>query len=140
MPVFAPNQPVETDQATVEVTVDADNLLPVGVHTFQLVVSDDSGNLSQPALVEIVVRDTQAPTAVIDGPRLVEFGSSFALSGARSSDPAPGRVVRFTWTLVDNPSRPPVIGPTLPPVIDPTRPPVIGPTRPVLVDPVVSPR
>ena len=73
MPVFAANQPVDTDQASVEVTVDADNLLPVGVHTFQLVVSDDSGNLSQPALVEIVVRDTQAPTAVIDGPRQVEF-------------------------------------------------------------------
>jgi len=119
MPVFALNQPIVTDQPTVEVTISATNTLPVGVHTFQLVVTDDSGNVSQPALVEIVVRDTQAPTAVIDGPREVGFGSPFELSGARSSDPAPGRVVSFTWTLVDNPSRPPIFDPTGPVIVDP---------------------
>lgn len=126
MPVFAPNQPIKTDQPTVEVTIDAANTLPVGVHTFQLVVTDDSGNVSQPALVEIVVRDTQAPTAVIDGPREVGFGRAFELSGARSSDPAPGRVASFTWTLVDNPSRPPIFDPIRPVIVDPTRP-VVGP-------------
>jgi phage tail-like protein len=37
------------------------------------------------------------PTAAIDGPALVDFASSFALSGARSSA-APGReLTRFTW-------------------------------------------
>lgn len=122
MPVFTLNQPVTTDVPVVEVTIDANNTLPVGVHTFQLVVTDDSGNVSQPAQVEIVVRDTQAPTAVIDGPREVGFGSPFELSGVRSSDPAPGRVVRFTWTLVDNPTRPPVFDPTRPPIVTPVNP------------------
>ena len=124
MPIFAPNQPIKTDVPTVEVTIDATNTLPVGVHTFQLIVTDDSGNDSQPALVEIVVRDTTAPTAVIDGPREVGFGNPFDLSGVRSSDPAPGRVVSFTWTLVDNPSRPPIFDPIRPVIVDPTRPPV----------------
>ena len=126
MPIFAPNLPIKTDVPTVEVTIDASNTLPVGVHTFQLVVTDDSGNVSLPALVEIVVRDTQAPTAVIDGPRAVGFGSPFELSGLRSSDPAPGRIVSFTWTLVDNPTRPPIFDPTGPVIVDPTRP-VVGP-------------
>jgi hypothetical protein len=132
MPIFTPNQPIETDQPLVEVTVNADNLLPVGVHTFQLVVTDDAGNTSLPALVEIVVRDIVAPTAVIDGPRLVGFNQSFDLSGARSSDPAPGRIVLFTWTLIDNPSRPPIF--------EPVRPVLIDPIRPVVIGPVVGPR
>lgn len=119
MPVFTPNQPIVTDQPTVEVSNDANNILPVGVHTFQLIVTDDSGNTSQPTQVEIVVRDTLAPTAVIDGPRQVEVGNSFELSGKRSSDPAPGRIVRFTWTLVDNPSRPPIFDPTGPVILNP---------------------
>ena len=126
MPVFALNQPIVTDQPTVQVTVDANNTLAVGTHTFELIVTDDSGNVSKPARVEIVVRDTQAPTAVIDAPSQVEFGNPFDLSGVRSSDPAPGRVVSFTWTLVDNPSRPPIFDPTGPVIFDPTRP-VVGP-------------
>jgi hypothetical protein len=117
MPVFALNQPIDTDQPTVEVSIDPSNVLAVGVHTFQLIVTDDSGNRSQPALVEIVVRDTQAPTAVIDAPRQVEFGNAFELSGVRSTDPSPGRVVRFSWTLVDNPTRPEIFDPTR--VVDP---------------------
>ena len=121
MPVFAPNQAIETDQSTVKVEIDPANPLPVGVHTFQLVVTDDAGNRSAPAQVEIVIRDLVAPTAVIDGPRgAVGFNVAFELSGARSSDPAPGRVVSYEWTLVDNPTRP-VIAPTGP-VIAPTRP------------------
>ena len=119
MPVFTPNQPIDTDQPTIEVSVNADSPLPVGVHTFQLIVTDDSGNASQPALIEIVVRDTLAPTAVIDGPRQVEVGNAFELSGKRSSDIPPGRIVRFTWMLVDNPSRPPIFEPTGPVVINP---------------------
>ena len=106
MPVFALNKPIKTDVPTVEVTIDETNTLPVGVHTFELVVTDDSNNVSKSAQVSIVVRDTTAPTAVIDGPRDVGFGNSFELSGVRSSDPAPGRLVSFTWTLVENPFRP----------------------------------
>lgn len=106
MPVFILNEPIKTDVPTVEVTIDETSALPVGVHTFALVVSDDSGNVSEPAHVSIIVRDTTAPTAVIDGPREVGFGKTFELSGVRSSDPAPGRIASFTWTLVEDPFRP----------------------------------
>lgn len=107
MPVFKPNQPVETDQPVIVVEVDPNAPLAVGVHTFQLVVTDDAGNASQPAQVQIVVRDLDAPTAVIDGPtRGVGFNREFKLSGERSSDPAPGRIVRYEWTLVEDPNRP----------------------------------
>jgi hypothetical protein len=61
----------------------------VGVYRFQLVVIDDSENASEPAFVEVLVRDSQKPTAVIDAPDRVEFGQSFKLSGERSADLPP---------------------------------------------------
>jgi hypothetical protein len=101
MPVFAPNQAIETDVPTIAVEIDPQNPLGVGQHVFQLVVTDDAGNRSAPATVEIIVRDLEAPTAVIDGPRRgVGFNQAFQLSGERSSDPAPGRIVRYEWTLL----------------------------------------
>ena len=92
---------VETTDPGVEVTIDANSSLPVGRHRFQLVVVDDSGNNSLPDTVEIIVRDTKLPTAVITAPTQVEFGESFGLDGRKSSDVAPGRVVKYLWTLVD---------------------------------------
>ncbi len=83
---FKPNVPVETPDPTVEVTVSPAKPLSVGRHDFQLVVEDDSGNSSSPAVATVIVRDAQNPTAVIDAPSLVDFGKSFQLSGARSSD------------------------------------------------------
>jgi len=100
MAKFIIGTPVATDDPGIEVTVSAESPLPVGRHTFQLVVEDDSGNSSQPDTVDIIVRDTQAPTAVIDGPRAAELGQSFSLSGKRSSDVAPGKVVKYIWTLL----------------------------------------
>jgi hypothetical protein len=100
MPQFQIGAPVETEQPTVEVTVDANSPLPTGQHTFQLVVVDDSGNQSTPATVQVVVRDLTAPTAVIKAPTQVPFGQSFSLDGSASSDPPPGRVVKFVWTMV----------------------------------------
>jgi hypothetical protein len=100
MPQFGMGQPVETEEPVVEVAVDPENPLPPGRHVFQLVVFDDAGNQSAPDLVEVIVRDSQAPTAVISGPAQVEWGQSFMLSGKGSSDVAPGKVVRYVWTLV----------------------------------------
>jgi hypothetical protein len=102
MPVFTPNQAIETEVPTITVDIDPQNPLGVGQHLFQLVVTDDAGNRSSPATVAILVRDLELPTAVIDGPRGgVGFNQPFQLSGERSSDPAPGRIVRFEWTLLD---------------------------------------
>ena len=101
MPEFRTGQPVETDTPDVEVTVSPTAPLPAGRHRFQLVVVDDSGNRSEPSTTEVIVRDTTKPTAVIDAPREVDLGRSFQLSGRRSSDIAPGRIVKYIWTRLD---------------------------------------
>ncbi len=84
--------------------------LPVGGHSFQLEVEDDSGNVSQPAQVMVIVIDDQAPTAVLtvydeEGRPLpnnrLPFGKGFILSGKRSVDVGGGKIVKYTWSLVD---------------------------------------
>jgi hypothetical protein len=97
-----PNTPIETEDALLEISVEPSAPLPPGQHIFRLVVTDDSGNQSAPAEIEIIIRDSQAPTAVLDvePSRTLEFGASFRLSAERSSDVAPGQLARFSWTLV----------------------------------------
>ncbi|MCA1568394.1 MAG: hypothetical protein LC803_22650 [Acidobacteria bacterium] len=101
MAKFVIGTPIETRESGVEVTVDPQSPLPIGRHRFQLVVGDDSGNLSLPDTVEIIVRDTTNPTAVIRAPAQVESGKSFTLDGRASSDVPPGRVVKFIWTMLE---------------------------------------
>ena len=103
---FELNVPIETAEPTIEVTVDPKNPLPVGVHRFQLIVEDDSGNQSLPSTIDVVVRDTQRPTAVLDAVGPIEAGNSFTLSGVRSSDVPPGKVIKYTWTMVPSLDRP----------------------------------
>jgi hypothetical protein len=99
---LVPNTPIETEDAILEISMNPQALLRPGQHVFQLVVTDDAGNVSAPAEVEIIIRDTQAPTAVLDvlPSRTLEFGASFQLSAERSSDVAPGQIARYSWTLV----------------------------------------
>lgn len=109
MPEFKPNQPVVQREPLVRVDVTAASPLPVGANRFRLIVVDDSGNESEPTFLDVVVRDTTRPTAVLDvvdanGRRVdpvVAQGASFILSGARSSDVEPGKVVEYRFTLVD---------------------------------------
>ena len=83
--------------------------LPLGANKFSLVVVDDAGNVSAPTILEVIVRDLDKPTAVLDVvdatlkriEPVVPFGSPFTLSGARSSDVAPGKVVEYRFMLVD---------------------------------------
>jgi hypothetical protein len=108
VPVFKPNQPIV--QADPMVQVEASRALPlaVGPHRFQLVVVDNDGNQSEPTFLEVVVLAPTDPTAVldvvnVDGTRIdaqVPFGRGFILSGARSSDVVPGKVVEYQFTLV----------------------------------------
>ena len=100
MAQFVIGTPIETTESSIEVTVDPARPLAPGRHRFQLVVADDSGNQSAPAVVEVIVRDTTKPTAVIDAPISVEAGRSFTLQGNRSSDVPPGRLAKFTWTML----------------------------------------
>jgi hypothetical protein len=97
---FVIGTPVETVTPTVEVTVTPQVPLTVGRHKFQLEVVDDSGNRSLPDAVEVIVKDTKNPTAVLVVPPQVEPGVSFTLDGRTSSDVPPGRVVKFIWTLL----------------------------------------
>jgi hypothetical protein len=100
MAKFVLSTPVEGTDPTIEVTVDPNTPLPIGQHKFQLVVVDESGNQSLPATVDVVVKDSQNPTAVLTAPSQVEYGKSFTLDGHTSSDVPPGKVVKFIWTLL----------------------------------------
>jgi hypothetical protein len=100
MPEFRINEPITTEQPDIEVTVTAQAPLAVGRHIFRLIVADDSENLSAPDDIEVIVLDSEAPTAVLEGPRTVGFGQTFNLSGRRSTDVGGGRIVRFTWMRV----------------------------------------
>ncbi len=102
MPQFVANQTIETPESEIEVTVNPQAPLPVGRHRFQLVVVDDSGNVSEPDVVEVIVKDASKPTAVLQAPREVNFGQSFQLTGKQSFDIG-GRIVRYRWTLLPRP-------------------------------------
>lgn len=103
MAEFIINREVKTATPTVEVTIGATNPLPLGRHTFRLVVVDDSGNASVPDEVVVIVADTTNPTAVLTAPRSVSSGTSFTLSGERSFDAGGGRVVTYLWTYLGQP-------------------------------------
>lgn len=107
MAEFVLNKPIETSDPKVEVTVSPEAPLPIGPVRFQLVVYDDANNVSEPTFLEVVIRDSQNPTAVLDGPEgPVEIGESFVLLGDRSSDVRPGRINRYEWTMVPVRERP----------------------------------
>jgi hypothetical protein len=99
---------VETSDASLTVSM-PEKKLPVGQHTFQLQVEDDSGNTSTAAQVMMIVIDDTAPTAVLTledenglpiANNRVSYGSGFTLSGKRSVDIG-GSIIRYTWTLID---------------------------------------
>lgn len=101
MAIFEAGVPIETAENVISVDVTPNRPLSIGRHIFQLEVVDDSGNRSAPDRVEIIVRDEDNPTAVLDVPRTVPFGRPFRMSGQRSSDPVPGQIARYIWTLVE---------------------------------------
>ncbi len=99
--------PIKTTDATLTITMPNEKL-KVGSHTFRLKVEDDSGNVSAPAKVLLIVLDSQAPTAVLtvsddQGRPLddnsIPFGRGFILNGKNSVDIG-GRIVSFTWEMV----------------------------------------
>jgi hypothetical protein len=93
---------VETTDNVVEVTVTPATPIAPGTHHFQLIVVDEAGNQSDPAVVPVVVLDDIKPTAVLSiEPTQVHPGESFRLNGSKSSDVPPGRVVKFIWTMLD---------------------------------------
>lgn len=100
MAEFQINQPIKTEEPTIEVSITARNPLPPGRHKFRLVVVDDSGNESAPDEVEVVVLDQERPTAVLKAPSQVNSNTSFDLDGKSSVDVGGGRIVSYTWTYL----------------------------------------
>jgi hypothetical protein len=112
MAEFKPNVPVVQTDPLVTVDVNADAPMPPGKYRFQLVVVDDSDNESEPAFIDVIVMDTQRPTAVLDMVNAdqaiirpaVGVGEPFILSGARSTDVEPGKVKSYKFTLLEAPA------------------------------------
>jgi hypothetical protein len=129
MPVFKIGDTNTTTIPTIAV-----DQLEVGRHVFQLVVEDDGGNQSDKATIEVIVRDTQRPTAILEAVAPVEAGQSFNLDGRRSSDVPPGKVLKWIWTRLQDVTVTPLPGPVTPGPITPG--PVIpGPVLPGPVTP-----
>lgn len=97
---FVINQDIATDTPTIEVTVSANAPLPIGRQRFRLIVTDDSGNVSAPDEVEVIIADQDAPTAVLGVPRVAGFGKSFEMDGSKSFDAGGGKIVKYTWTYL----------------------------------------
>lgn len=99
------NQPLEGNapDTTLLIDVDAAKPMRVGTYVFQLKVTDDSGNVSEPTEAKLIVFDEGRPLAIIDGPQKVPFGKGFTLSGEKSRDEGGGKIVKFTWMLISAP-------------------------------------
>jgi len=101
---------VQRDDAILTIEV-GEKELPIGGHTFELQVTDDSGNPSAPQQVMVIVADTEAPTAVVtvlDEKGLpvtannpVRYARNFTLDASRSFDLGGGRIVSYRWRLLD---------------------------------------
>lgn len=100
MATFVIDTDISTETSTIEVTVDPNKPLAIGRHRFRLVVVDDSGNLSAPDEVEVIVADQSAPTAVLNAPKTAAVGTSFKLDGSKSFDVGGGKVVKYVWTYL----------------------------------------
>lgn len=80
------NVPFETDQPTIVVEVDPQRPLQRGRHRFRLEVVDDSGNVSAPDVLDLIVADRERPTAVLNGPSIADIGKPFEITGIKSFD------------------------------------------------------
>lgn len=100
MAKFVVGTPVVTNTPLVEVTADPAQLLSPGRHHFQLIVTDDSGNVSAADEANIIVADQDKPTAVLTAPSVVASGRSFNLDGSRSFDTGGGKVVKWEWAYL----------------------------------------
>ena len=109
MAEFKVNVPVAQADPVVKVESSPDLPIPLGVNRFRLIVVDDAGNESEPAFLNVIVRDDDKPTAVLQMvddagaviDPVVSFGKTFILSADKSADAPPGKIVEYRFTLLD---------------------------------------
>ncbi len=94
MPVFITGEPV----TTLEPGVEADRL-PVGEHTFELVVVDSEDRRSEPASVVITVVRTRPTARLAEPTGPVELGNAAGLDGRESTAVLPATLTSWEWTL-----------------------------------------
>jgi hypothetical protein len=95
------NEVFQFSQPLLLVPQSTTNPLAIGDHRFQLRVTDDSGNVSAPAIRIVRVFDNIPPTAVLDCPGPVTAGAAIVLRGQRSLD-LDSAIVRYAWTRPGN--------------------------------------
>ena len=95
------NQQIQVNTSTLVWPVSASTPLAIGKHRFRLVVTDDSGNQSQPAEVQLFVLDTQKPTAVLQAPNQSTPSAPIVLNGSSSVDTGGGVISQWRWTKLD---------------------------------------
>jgi hypothetical protein len=102
MTIVKPGVPVQTTEPILVVDIDPAAPMLSGKYTFQLVVRDSDGAVSDATNVTVVVLDNIKPTAVIDGPPVQQaaFGAPFQLTAKGSHANAPAQLREFTWTLL----------------------------------------
>ncbi|NCP65683.1 MAG: hypothetical protein GW763_12840 [Paraglaciecola sp.] len=96
------NQAITSSDDILQITHNEAGALRPGVYEFQLVVTDDSGNVSAPTVSRVVVVDDKRPTAVLDAPTTVGFADDITLSAKRSVDIG-GKITSYEWTLLKQP-------------------------------------
>lgn len=94
------NTPFETDQPIITVEVDPLKPLARGRQMFELVVVDDSGNVSAADRFIVIVADRERPTAVLQGPSIADIGKSFDLNGTKSFDAGGGTIKTYRFTYL----------------------------------------
>ena len=101
---FASAAEVVTSSNSLTIT----DVLPAGLQSWQLIVEDQSGNLSAPIEISVIIvaADLEAPTAQLSlvdsngqaiGNGVVEFGTDFYLSAQGSSDAGGGSIASYRW-------------------------------------------
>jgi hypothetical protein len=95
---LVPGTPQTTTDPTLSADLGQDSLQPGSVLHFSLVVVDDLGNTSQPALLDVTVQ--ALPVASLAGtPTVISIASETITLEGTASTPA-ANIKQYTWQLV----------------------------------------
>jgi hypothetical protein len=95
---LVPGTPQTTTDSTFSADLSQDQLAPGSILHFSLVVEDDLGNSSQPALLDVIIQ--ALPIASLEGtPTVISIANPNINLVGKTSSPA-ANLKQFTWELV----------------------------------------